>query len=215
MAANMKKVVLINGSSHEQGCTYRALLEIKNQLLVNGIQSDIVFLGNKAMPDCSDCGFCYKNHRCAVDDLVNEIGEQMGSVYGGIIVGSPVYYSGATGRVTSFLDRLFYSHGRDMRGLVGASVVSCRRGGNSATFERLNQYYLINDIIVPGSQYWNMIHGFDYEDADKDLEGLQTMRRLADNFAYAMKLQEIGESHGVPFPKREEKHHMTNFMDGK
>ena len=211
----MKKVVLINGSSHEHGCTYRALLEVKNQLLENGIDSDVVFLGNRPLADCSDCGFCYKNGRCAIDDSVNEIGMKMGDEYGAIVVGSPVYYSGATGRVTSFLDRLFYSHGRKMRGLIGASVVSCRRGGNSASFERLNQYFLINDMIVPGSQYWNMIHGFAYEDADKDLEGLQTMRRLADNIAYVMKIQELGESHGLSFPKREEVHQRTNFMDGK
>lgn len=211
----MKKVVLINGSSHERGCTFRALFEIQSQLEKDGVESEIVFLGNRPMSDCMDCGFCYKNHRCVMNDLVNEIGGKMGSVYGGIVAGSPVYYSGATGRITSFLDRLFYSHGRQMRGLVGASVVSCRRGGNSAAFERLNQYYLINDILVPGSQYWNMIHGFSYEDAEKDLEGLQTMRRLADNIAYVMKLQELGETNGILFPNREAKHQTTNFMDGK
>lgn len=210
----MKKILLINSSSHQNGCTWRALKEVQDQLAKNGVESDLIWLGNAPVADCIACGYCRKKGECVFKDEVNDLGDKMGTVYGGIIAGSPVYYSGVSGRLGSFLDRLFYSHGQNLRGLIGAAVTSARRGGNTAAFERVNQYYLMSDMIVPGSQYWNIVHGFTPEDVEKDLEGLQTMRRLADNVAYILKLQELGEANGITMKPRE-KATPTHFMDGK
>ncbi|MBP5091248.1 MAG: flavodoxin family protein [Bacilli bacterium] len=211
----MKKVLLVNSSSHQNGCTWRALKEIQDQLAKDGVESDLLWLGNAPVADCIACGHCRGvKGECVFQDEVNKYGDLMGDVYGGIIAGSPVYYSGVSGRLGSFMDRLFYSHGKRMRGLIGAAVTSARRGGNTAAFERVNQYYLMSDMIVPGSQYWNIVHGFSPEDVEKDLEGLQTMRRLADNVAYLLKLQELGEANGITMKARE-KATPTHFMDGK
>ncbi len=144
---------------------------MQDQLAKNGVESDLIWLGNAPVADCIACGYCGKKGECVFKDEVNDLGDKMGTVYGGIIAGSPVYYSGVSGRLGSFLDRLFYSHGKNLRGLIGAAVTSARRGGNTAAFERVNQYYLMSDMIVPGSQYWNIVHGFTAEDVEKDLEG--------------------------------------------
>lgn len=212
----MKKVLLINGSSHPDGCVNRAEEEIQSQLKKDGIESDIFFIGNGPVADCTACGFCSSHNRCVFDDAVNRIGEKiLDGEYGALVAGSPVYYSGISGRLTSFLDRLFYAYSSAFDGMIGAAVVSCRRGGNTASFQRINQYFLMNNMIVPGSQYWNMVHGFTKEDVEKDKEGLQTMRTLAGNIAYLMKLIDLGNNNGIEKPRREDVHEFTCFQDGK
>jgi multimeric flavodoxin WrbA len=209
----MKKVLLVNGSSHEEGCTYTALKEIQDSLADAGFESDLLWLKKDTMPDCIACGYCSKHEGCVYKDVVDDVGRKLDD-YAGIVIGSPVYYSGPTARLQGFMDRLCYAWGDKLDGMFGASVVSCRRGGNSASFERLNQYFLINNMYVVGSSYWNMIHGFTAGDAKKDAEGLQTMRNLALNIGYFMRMINAAESVGVLKPKREEQI-MTNFMDGK
>lgn len=212
----MKKVLLLNGSSDPNGCIERAEEEIQTQLMKDGISSDILFIGNSPLADCTDCGYCSSHGECVFKDQVNAVGKKfLSGEYGALVAGSPVYYSGISGRLSSFLDRLFYAYGDAFDGLIGAGVVSCRRGGNTASFQRINQYFLMTNMIVPGSQYWNMVHGFDKEDVEKDLEGLQTMRTLADNIAYLMKLIELGKERGIDKPVREKKREFTCFQDGK
>lgn len=209
----MKKVLLVNGSSHEQGCTYTALKEIQDSLVDAGFESDLIWLKKETMPDCIACGYCDKHEGCVYKDVVDDVGRSLDD-YAGIVIGSPVYYSGPSARIQGFMDRLCYAWGDKLDGMFGASVVSCRRGGNSASFERLNQYFLMNNMYIVGSSYWNMIHGSRAEDAKLDAEGLQTMRNLALNIAYFLRMQNAAEKAGVLRPKREEPI-MTNFMDGK
>ena len=167
---------------------------------------------SKAVQDCIACGSCMKNGKCVFDDKVNEIVARMDE-FGGMIVGSPVYYGGPNGRLTSFLDRFFYSvPGDKLAGKLAASVVSCRRAGATASFERLNQYFLMSNMHVVGSQYWNMVHGCIVEDVKRDEEGLQTMRVLAQNFVWLMKSIECGEENGIEKPTYERRV-FTSFMD--
>ena len=175
----MKKVLLVNGSPHAAGCTYTALKEIADELAKNGIESEIVQVPYD-IPACRDCRFCKRNGRCVTDDLVNDIGSRLDE-FGAIVLGSPVYYASATGQICSFADRLFYSYSGRMAGKIGAAVVSCRRGGATATFDRLNKYFTICNMPVASSQYWNQVHGSRAEDVAQDEEGLQTMRTLAAN----------------------------------
>ena len=178
------KILLINGSPNEHGCTDTALQEISNTLKENNVDSKILWLGKQAMQDCISCFKCQETGKCVFDDLVNETAERMDE-FDGIIVGSPVYYGGPNGRLTSFLDRFIFSvDKKKIAGKIAASVVSCRRGGASASFERLNQYFLMTNMHVVSSQYWNQVHGYTPEDVRKDAEGLQTMRTLAQNIAW-------------------------------
>lgn len=196
------KVLLINGSPHEHGCTYTALCETAERLKKHGVESEILYLGKKPIAGCIACGKCAGSGRCVFDDLVNETLEKL-DAYDGIVAGSPVYYAGPSGQICAFLDRLFYSVGGRMDGKVGAAVVSCRRGGASAAFDRLNKYFTISNMIVIGSQYWNQVHGFTPEDVRKDEEGLQTMRALGDNMAWILKAIEAGKEKGIARPERE------------
>lgn len=164
------------------------------------------------MQDCIACFKCQETGKCVFGDLVVEIAERM-DVFDGLIVGSPVYYGGPNGRLTSFLDRFFFSvDKKKIAGKLAASVVSCRRGGASASFERLNQYFLMTNMHVVSSQYWNQVHGYTAEDAKRDLEGMQTMRTLAQNMAYLLKAQKIASDAGIEQPRNEETIY-TNFMD--
>jgi len=206
----MKKVLMINGSPHEHGCTDTALQEIQKKLSEHGIVSDLVWIGTKPVAGCIACGRCRETGRCIFNDLVNEINAKSDD-YGALIVGSPVYYAGPSGQVCALLDRLFYSGSDGFAGKFGAAVVSCRRGGASAAFDRLNKYFTINSMPVVSSQYWNQVHGFTPEDVRKDLEGLQTMRTLGENLAYLMKQAEAAEAAGVPKPVYEDGV-MTNFI---
>lgn len=199
----MSKILLINGSPNEKGCTYTALEEIANHLEKLGVGSEILWLGKKPMQDCIACYKCQGTKKCVFDDLVNETAARWDE-FDGMVVGSPVYYGGPNGRVTSFLDRFLFSAGNNrFAGKIAAAVVSCRRGGATAAFERLNMYFQMTNMVVATSQYWNQVHGFTPEDVKKDIEGLQTMRTLAENIAWLLKSIATGDKNGIERPQYE------------
>lgn len=204
------KALLINGSPHEKGCTYTALTEVERTLNKNGIETELLWLGNAPVANCVDCGFCRQQGRCVHDDAVNRVIDELDSI-SALVVGSPVYYASASGQLCSFMDRLFHSCGRRMAGKLGASVVSCRRGGASAAFDRLNKYFTISNMPIVSSQYWNQVHGNTPEEVMQDEEGLQTMRTLAENMAWLIKCIEAGRRAGIELPEYE-KRIGTNFI---
>lgn len=199
----MGKVLFVNGSPNEHGCTATAMEEMISSFASLGIETEMLWLGKKNIPDCIACFSCQQNGKCIFDDEVNAIGSRMDE-FDGIVIGSPVYYGGPNGRITSFMDRLVFSVPNDkLAGKFTAAIVSCRRGGATAAFERLNQYFLMTNMHVVSSQYWNQVHGYTAEDVRKDLEGLQTMRTLAQNMAYLIKLKENGDASGIKAPTYE------------
>lgn len=204
------KVLLINGSPNEHGCTFTALSEAAKSLDKNGIETEIYWIGKKAIAGCIACGKCFETGKCVCNDGVNELAERLDE-FDGLIVGSPVYYSGPSGQITAFLDRLFYSAGKKLVKKPAAAVVSCRRGGATAAFDRLNKYFSINNMPIVTSQYWNQVHGFTPEDVMQDKEGLQTMRTLGENMAWLLKCIDTGRKSGIPEPIYEQKV-MTNFI---
>lgn len=207
----MGKILFINGSPNENGCVSTAMDEVIGVLRDSGIETEKLWLGKKAMPDCMACMQCQVKGRCVIEDQVNEVAAQIDDI-DGIVVGSPVYYGGPNGRITSFLDRLFFSvPDEKFNGKLGASIVSCRRGGATAAFERLNQYFLMENMHVVSSQYWNQVHGGSAEDVKKDAEGLQTMRTLGRNIAWLLKAIENGKKDGIDIPVHEAKT-FTNFI---
>ena len=201
------KVLLINGSPHKEGCTFTALTEIKNQFEKEGIDSEIFWIGNKPVRGCIACMKCgHGNSKCAFDDdCANEIIDKIIEA-DGLIVGSPVYYSGPNGALCAILDRVFYAGNRNFVFKPAAAVVSCRRGGASASFDRLNKYFTISNMPIVSSQYWNSVHGNTPEEVKQDLEGLQIMRILAKNMAWMLKSIENND-----LPELEEKI-ATNFI---
>ncbi len=204
------KVLLINGSPNEKGCTYTALSEIASALKEDGVDSEILYLGKQPISGCIACGHCRRQGTCVFDDAVNKTLARLDE-FDAFIVGSPVYYAGPSGQVTAFLDRLFYTGGGRLAGKPGAAVVSCRRGGASAAFDRLNKYFMMNRMPVVSSQYWNQVHGNTPEEVRRDEEGMQTMRTLAHETAWLLKCIEAGRNAGVPRPVQEEKIR-TNFI---
>ncbi|XOQ26636.1 MAG: FMN-red domain-containing protein [Mitsuokella multacida] len=194
----MSKILLVNGSPHEKGCTYTALHEMAETFAKLGVETELLWLGKKPLQDCIACNKCMELGHCIFDDIVNETAAKLKDC-AGIVVGSPVYYAGPTGMVTSFLDRLTFSCTKDSRlhGKLAASIVSCRRGGATAAFDRLNKYFQMSNMAVVGSQYWNQVHGFTPDDVRQDLEGLQTMRTLARNMAWLAKCIEAGKKAGI------------------
>ena len=202
----MSKVLLINGSPHQFGCTYTALRETADTLEKNGVETEILYLGTKPIAGCIACAKCHESGHCVFDDGVNRLLERLDE-FQGIVIGSPVYYAGPAGQLCAFLDRLFYCGESKMAGKLAAAVVSCRRGGATAAFDRLNKYFTISSMQVVGSQYWNQIHGRTAEDAKKDLEGLQTMRTLGQNMAWMLKNME----NAAPRPEYE-KRLRTDFI---
>lgn len=202
------KVLLINGSPHEKGCTYTALSEIANTLNTQGIQTQIYHIGNKPVRGCIACGACAKLGKCAFDDdPANEMLALMREA-DGIVIGSPVYYAGPNGALCALLDRAFYASGGSLSFKPAAAVVSARRSGTTATFDRLNKYFTISRMPIVSSQYWNAVHGFTPDDVKKDEEGLQTMRTLANNMAWMLKNIENGNQ---PLPYIEPRK-STNFI---
>ena len=208
----MSKVILLNGSPHAHGCTATALLEMIKVFESEGIETELIQVGTKNIRGCIACGTCGKNGKCVFDDLVNEVAPKFETA-DGLVIGSPVYYGSPNGNLLSFLDRLFYSTSFSKHMKVGASVVSCRRGGNSASFDVLNKYFTISSMPVASSTYWNQVHGFTAEDVKKDLEGLQTMRNLARSMSFMIKaFADAKEKYGYP---ELEKNAFTSFPDGK
>ena len=205
------KVLLINGSPHEQGCTFTALSEVAVTLNKNGVETEILYLGKKPISGCIACGKCSENGHCIFDDKVNQVLDMLDAI-DGIVVGSPVHYAAASGQITSFLDRLFYSGSSRMAGKLGASVVSCRRGGATAAFDQLNKYFTISNMPIVSSQYWNQVHGNSPEEVRRDKEGLQIMRTLGMNMAWLLKSIEAGTQAGVKKPVYEERV-ATNFIE--
>lgn len=204
-------VLLLNGSPHEEGCTNRALLEVEGALNAEGIDTELVHIGSKAIHGCIACGTCMKIGACVFeDDPVNEFIEKM-KLADGLIVGSPVYYASANGALFSFLDRLFYAAGRNFAHKPGAAIASARRAGTTATLDALNKYFTIAQMPLVSSSYWNMVHGRTPEEVEQDLEGLYTMRTLGKNMAWLLKCIEAGKAAGIGLPKEEEKV-WTNFI---
>jgi multimeric flavodoxin WrbA len=208
------KVLLVNGSPHEKGCTFTALEEVGKTLNAEGIETEIFHVGTKPLSGCIACKNCQKTGHCVFSDRVNDFLNIAGDA-DGFVFGSPVHYAAATGAITSFLDRAFYTDlqsGKQSFYLKpAAAIVSARRAGTTATFDQLNKYFTISEMPVISSRYWNMVHGATPEDVKKDLEGLQTMRVLARNMAWFLKCKEAGIKAGVPFPEREE-NIFTNFI---
>ena len=190
-------VLVINGSPKANGCTATALDEVIRTLNQEGLETTLLQIGKEDVHGCISCGYCSK--------LFEEAD--------GLLVGSPTYYGSPNGTVLAFLDRLFYSTGFSKQMKVGAAVVSCRRGGNTANFDVLNKYFTISGMPVVSSTYWNQVHGFSAEDVKKDLEGLQTMRNLGRNMAFLIRaIDREKQNAGLPL---EEHDAFTSFPDGK
>lgn len=204
------KVILINGSPNSAGCTYTALSEVEKTLQENGIQTEIIHVGNKDLHGCIGCRKCKTTGKCVFNDLVNEVAPKFAEC-DGIVIGSPVYFASANGTLVSFIDRLFYSSPVSKTMKVGAAVTSSRRGGNSATFDELNKYFTISEMPVAPSQYWNDVHGYSPDDVRADEEGMQTMRVLGRNMAFLIKCIAFGKKEfGLP---EKEDHIFTPFID--
>ncbi len=205
------KVLMINGSAHEEGCTYTALSEISKVLKEEGIESEIIQLGANAYRDCVGCGGCRKLGHCVfTDDIVNELVEKAKSA-DGFVFGTPVYYAHPSGRLLSVLNRAFYSGGAAFAYKPGAAIASARRAGTIASIDVINKYFTINNMPIISSTYWNEVHGNTPAEVKQDIEGLQTMRNLGKNMAWALKLIEEGKKLGLQNPELE-KGARTNFI---
>ncbi|MDD6985573.1 MAG: flavodoxin family protein [Eubacteriales bacterium] len=203
------KVLILNGSPKSAGNTAIAIEEMRKVFAEEGVETEIVQVGNKDVRGCIACGRCGELGRCVFDDVVNEIAEKFEKA-DGLVVASPVYYASANATLIAVLDRLFYSSHFDKTMKVGASVVCARRGGCSATFDELNKYFMISSMPVASSQYWNSIHGRTPGEADEDEEGKQTMRVLAGNMTFLMKSIALGkEKFGLP---KTEEREWTHFI---
>ena len=208
------KVLLVNGSPHKEGCTYTALAEVGNALNQSGIDTDVFWIGNKPLSGCIACKSCIQKNRCVFDDAVNDFLELAGD-YDGFIFGTPVHWAGASGAITSFLDRVFYAdlNGGGNRFLLkpAAVVMSARRAGTTATWDQVNKYFGLMQMPIITSRYWNMVHGAKPEDVKQDAEGLQTLRVLGRNMAWFLKCKEAGEKAGIQLPEQEPMT-FTNFI---
>lgn len=204
------KVLLVNGSPHPNGCTKRALDEIETALRLDGIEVEHFWIKSKPIPGCLGCDFCDSHGHCVFKDVVDEFALKAKEA-DAFVFGSPVHYANATGALTSFMDRLFYSHAKDLRYKPAAAIVSARRAGTTATFDQLNKYFTINQMPVVSSKYWNMVHGNSKEEVEQDLEGLQIMRVLGHNMAFLLKCLEAGKEKGIQRTTLESYVH-TNFI---
>ena len=203
------KVLLINGSPKANGNTAFALNQMAEVFADQGVETEIIHVGNQMIRGCTGCGSCFKTGKCVIDDMVNDFALKFQEA-DGMVLASPVYYASANGTLIAFLDRLFYSTRFDKRMKVGASIAVARRGGCSATLDQLNKYFTISGMPVASSHYWNMIHGAKPGEAEQDAEGVATIRNLAKNMAFLMKSIALGkETYGLP---EYDKRAFTNFI---
>lgn len=209
------KVLLVNGSPNEKGCTFTALCEVEKALLEEGVETRHFWIGREGAAGCTGCDACGKLDRCVKDDAVNTF-LALAPEYDGFVFGSPVYFSGMNGAMMSFMDRAFYAGTRGGNGPFAfkpaAAVVSARRAGTTSALDQMNKYFLYSQMPVISSRYWNMVHGNTPEEVLQDAEGLQIMRVLGRNMAWFLKLKAAGEAAGIPLPRQEERRLGTNFI---
>ena len=213
MSMKNLKVLLVNGSPHKDGCVRTALSEIATALDKEDVKSDVFWIGNQALAGCIGCGSCIGKRKCFREDVVSQFVQIMDN-YDGFIFGTPVHYVGASGGLTSFLDRVFFIdefNGEHFAGKPAAAIATCRRSGATAALDQLNKYMTDCNMPIVPSQYWNVVHGNTPDEIRRDAEGLQTMRTLARNMAWMLKCFSLGKEHGIAFPVHE-KHTMTNFI---
>lgn len=205
------KVLLVNGSPHEKGCTFTALSEIAAQLEKEGVDAEIFNIGVQPTMPCMACRACKKLGKCVIDDKVNEFVAKADG-FDGFVFGSPVHYASASGVIVPFMDRVFYSAAPEVFRLKpAAAVASARRAGTTATLDQLNKYFQISEMPVVSGRYWNMVHGNTPDEVRQDAEGLQNMRILAKNMAYLLKCKQAAAKAGITPPDRETPEH-TNFI---
>lgn len=201
------KVLLVNGSPHKNGSTNRALEEVAATLNKNGIETEIFWIGNRALSGCIACKTCAKIGKCVFDDSVNKCREKALEAEG-FIFGTPVHYAAASGAMTAFMDRLFYSEfcGNQNKAFYlkpAAAVVVARRAGTTSTYDQLNKYFGLHEMPIISSRYWNLVYGASAEQVEKDTEGMYTMRVLGENMAYFLRCKEAAEKLDVKLPRRE------------
>ncbi|MGN0755249.1 MAG: flavodoxin family protein [Aristaeellaceae bacterium] len=206
------KALLINGSPRPNGCTHTALTELKRTLETEGLEVELIHVGNRDIRGCIACRKCHETGKCVFDDIVNEVAPKLAEA-DAFVIGAPVYFSSPAGGAIAFMDRLFFSTlAADKTMKVGAAVVTCRRGGNTASFDVLNKYFTMNGMPVASSQYWNMVYGGSAEEVLQDQEGLQTMRTLGRNIAFMVRSIQLGKQQfGLP---QKEKAVFTSFHHG-
>lgn len=204
------KVLLVNGSPHAKGATFNALNEVAKSLDANGITTEFFQVGSQPICGCIGCHYCVTNGECIMKDVVNKFAAICGD-FDGYVFGTPTHYAAASGAITSFMDRVFFSSGEKLQDKPAAAVVVCRRGGASSAFDQLNKYFTINSMPIVSSTYWNSVHALVPEETAQDLEGLQVMRNLGTNMAWLLKCIEAGKKAGLEIPKREDPV-MTNFV---
>lgn len=203
------KVLLVNGSSRENGCTFMALKEIKKSLEEEGIETEVIFIGNEPLADCLACRKCKSTGECIMNDCVNEFVHKA-KVADGFVFGSPVYYAHPSGRLLTFLDRAFYSNANAFKYKPAACVLSARRAGTTASFDVINKYFSISSMPIVSSTYWNHVYGSQPEDVLEDKEGLMTMYNLGKNMAWLLKCIELGKDNGIDHPENQKV--LTNFV---
>ena len=204
------KVLLVNGGPHEKGCTYTALEEVSKTLQKNGIETEIIWIGVNPIAGCIGCNACLKTGKCFRNDIVNDFIEKSKEA-DGFVFGTPVHFASSAGSLTSFMDRVFYGRGELFKNKPACCVVSCRRGGATATFDQINKYFSICNMPIVTSQYWNQVHGTNPDEVRKDEEGMQTMRTLGNNMAWLLKCIDVAKKNGVEYPENE-KPVKTNFV---
>lgn len=203
------KVLLVNGSSRENGCTATALREVARALQEEGIETETLFIGNAPLPDCIACHKCRETGRCVFNDIANELAEKAQTA-DGFVFGSPVYYAHPSARLQTVMDRAFYSGGRYFAYKPAAAVLSARRAGTTASFDVINKYFTIASMPIVSSTYWNHVYGSQPEDVLQDKEGLMTMYNIGKNMAWMLKCLKLGEQNGLSHPKNEKI--LTNFI---
>ena len=207
------KVLLVNGSPHQKGSTYTALCEVEKELIAEGIDTEIFWIGAKPISGCLGCGQCLKPesaYKCFINDSVNEFISKAAEA-DGFIFGSPVHYAAISGALSSFMDRAFYGKGKLFNYKPAAGIVCCRRAGSTAAFDELNKYFTISSMPVVSSKYWNMVHGTKPEEVRQDEEGMQVMRELGRNMAWLLKCIKAGQNAGIE-PLVKETPVKTNFI---